>query len=73
MSSSNPTDAAFTFFVLSWFAFSAGWRIGVENENKKIRWDLYCKESSNGSTTCIFPQDLEAAIPGNSKTGNFNE
>lgn len=72
MSSSNPIDAAFTFFALSSFVFVAGCWFGAENENSKVRWDLYCEESSNGSTVCIFPPDLEAA-PRNSRTEKYNE
>ncbi|WP_107803523.1 hypothetical protein [Nitrosomonas oligotropha] len=72
MSSSNPVDAAFTFFALSWFVFFAGWQIGVGLENDKIKWDLYCKERYDGSTVCVFPQDPEAA-PRRSRTEKYND
>lgn len=74
MSSSNPADAAVTFFVLSWFVFLAGWWIGAESEKSKIKWDLYCNERSDGSTVCVFPrQDSEARAPRNSGTGKYND
>lgn len=68
MSSSNPVDAAFTFFVLAWFVFFAGWQIGVGLEKDKIKWDLYCKERYDGSAVCVFPQDPEAAPRRNNRT-----